>query len=76
MLFLDISFDLLSQFLKLRSEFTTASLFCLCMSSIPISKIPSNLRCTPREASDLLVIEGIYLSTASCVKEVIKLKFS
>ena len=28
------------------------------------------------EATDLLVLEGIYLSTASCMKEVIKLKFS
>ena len=43
MLLLDISFDLLSQSLKLRSEFTTASLFCLCMSFIPFSNIPSNL---------------------------------
>ena len=28
------------------------------------------------EATDLLVLEGMYLSTASCMKEVIKLKFS
>ena len=51
LLFLDISFDLLSQSLKLRSEFTTASLFCLCMSLIPFSLIPSNLRCNPMDES-------------------------
>ena len=51
MLLLDISFDLLSQFLKLRSEFTTASLFCLSMSFVPFSNIPSNLWCNPRDGS-------------------------
>ena len=74
MLFLDMCFDLLSQFLKRRSEFTTASLFCLCTSFIPFSNLPSNLRCNPRDGSyRSLVLEGIYLSTASCTKEVIKL---
>ena len=43
MLLLDISFDLLPQFLKLRSEFTTVSLFCLCMNFVPFSNIASNL---------------------------------
>ena len=78
MLFLDMSFDLLDQFLNRRPEFTTASRFCLCTSFfIPFSNLPSNLRCNQRtEATDLLVLEGIYLSTASCMKKVITLKFS
>ena len=75
MLFLDISFDLLSQFLKLRSEFTIASLFCICMSFIPFSMFLLILDVIQgTEATDLLVLEGIYLSTASYIEEVIKLK--
>ena len=120
MLFLDISFDLLFQFLKFRSEFTTVSffvfclfvlfvclfvflffvgvfflllffffffffffvcLFCLCrFSFIPFSNLPSKLRCNPGDdgsyRSTQVVLEGIYLSTASCMKKIIKLKFS
>ena len=51
MLFLDISFDLLRQFLKRRSEFTAASLFCLSMSFIPFSNLPFNLRYNRRGGS-------------------------
>ena len=41
-LLLDISFDLLSQFLKFRSESLLPVIFCLCMSFIPFWNIPSN----------------------------------
>ena len=65
------------QFLKLRSEFTTTSLLCLCMSFIPFSNLPSNLRCNPMDGSYRPTCpKGIYLSIASCMKKVTELKFS
>ena len=92
MLFLDVSFDLLSQFLKRRSVFTTASslfffllffffffffffAFALVLFLFRIFLLNSAV-IQGTEATDLLVLEGIYLSTAFCMKEVIKLKFS
>ena len=56
-------------------------LFCLCrFSFIPFSNLPSKLRCNPGDdgsyRSTQVVLEGIYLSTASCMKKIIKLKFS
>ena len=65
-----------SQSFKSWSEFLTAHLFCLSMSFVSSAKLPSYSEVIQgTEETARLVLDGMFLSTESWIKEVIKLNF-